>query len=210
LQKIRNAHIIAVSFWVKGEAKAVLPRFIAGSFYMPINEELYEGQRQSIRTDQAISTNPLPKLTAQEQMLVAALNAGASIAEAARRAGMSPQTASKWLKNREDLQQAMTHYRDEFQRDILPNVVFTKDDAHHMYMTAYRNSANATEQIKATDSLVKLHRLNEPEKREAEKEVNTAKQLEHYSVNELLKLAGYKLSSLNPEDIEDGEVTDGS
>ena len=80
----------------------------------------------------------------------------------------------------------------------------------HFLIVKTRNSANATEQIKATDSLVKLHRINEPEKREAEKEVNTAKQLEHLSVNELLKLAGYKLSGLNPEDIEDAEVADGT
>lgn len=176
---------------------------------MAINEELYEGQRQSIRTDQAISTNPLPRFTAQEQMLVAAMNAGASVTEAARRAGMTPAKAKKWLE-REDIQQALAHYQDEFQQDILPHVTFTRDDAHHMYMTAYRNSANATEQIKATDSLVKLHRINEPENPREEKEVNTVKQLEHMSVEQLLKLAGYKLSGLNPEDIEEAEVSDGA
>lgn len=183
-----------------------MPR-AAGLFYMAMNEELYEGQRQSIRTDQAISTNPLPRFTAQEQMLVAAHNAGASVAEAARRAGMSPGMAKKCLE-REDIQQALAHYQAEFQRDILPHVTFTRDDAHHMYMTAYRNSANATEQIKATDSLVKLHRLGEAEKAPEEKEVNHAKHLEHMSVNQLLKLAGYKLTGLNPDDIEDGEVSE--
>lgn len=177
---------------------------------MAINEELYEGQRQSIRTDQALATAPLPQLTSQEQMLVAAINAGASVSEAARRAGMSAQTASKWLKNREDLQQAMAHYRDEFSRDIAPHVVFTKDDAHHMYMTAYRNSANATEQIKATDALVKLHRVIEEDAPKPEREINAAKQLEGKSAQELLKIAGYALASLSPEGIEDGEVTDGA
>ena len=174
---------------------------------MAINEELYEGQKQSIRTDQAISTNPLPRLTAQEQMLVAAMNAGASVTEAARRAGMTPAKAKKWLE-REDLQQALGHYRDEFERDILPNVVFNRDDAHHMYMSAYRQSGNATEMIKATDSLVKLHRLNEPEARAPERELNSSKQLEHLTIHELLKLADYKIASLNPEDIEDAEVGD--
>lgn len=171
---------------------------------MAMNEELYEGQRHSIRTDQAVSTNPLPRFTAQEQMLIAAHNAGASISEAARRAGMGFTTAKKWLE-REDIQQALAHYLDEFQRDVLPHVTFTRDDAHHMYMNAYRNSANATEQVKATDSLVKLHRINDPETQKPEREVNTAKQLEHLSVEQLLKLADYKLSGLNPEDIDDIE-----
>ena len=176
---------------------------------MAVNEELFEGQRQSINVDQSLPTNPLPRLTSQEQMVVAAINAGASRKEAARRAGISPSTVSKWLE-REDINQALNHYRDEFQQDVLPNVTFTRDDAHHMYMTAYRNSANATEQIKATDSLVKLHGVGKENEKAQEKEINSHKQLEDMPVTELLKLAGYKLASLNPENIEDGEVIDGA
>jgi len=196
-----------VSFiWVRRGESQFAPH--CGAFlYMAINQELYEGQAMNIRNDQLISTCPVPRLTSQEQMLVAAINAGASVTEASRRSGFSVLMAKKTLA-REDIQQSLNHYQDEFARDILPHVTFNKDDAHHMYMTAYRGSANATEQIKATDSLVKLHRLSEPDKAPEEKEVNNSKQFEGMSVNELLKLAGYKLTGLNPEDVEDAEVTD--
>lgn len=189
--------------WVRRGESHFAPH--CGAFlYMAINQELYDGQVKNIRNDQLITTQQTPRLTSQEQMLVAATNAGASITEAARRCGLSPLMAKRALE-REDVQQSLHHYQEEFARDILPRVKFDRDDAHHMYMTAYRGSANATEQIKATDSLVKLHRLNEPEKKAEEKEINTSKQFEGMSVNQLLKLAGYKLTGLNPEDIEDVE-----
>lgn len=176
---------------------------------MAVNEELYEGQQHSMAVDQRTPHSPAPRLTSQEQMFVAALNSGASKAEAGRRCGISLTAVNTWLK-REDIQQAREIYLREFEHDILPNVKFTKDDAHHMYMEAYRNSGNATEQIKATDSLVKLHGLDKPEQSREEKEINTTRQLENMSAAELLKVAGYELTSLtaDDEDIEDAEFSD--
>lgn len=172
---------------------------------MAVNEELFEGQRQSIEVDQSLPSNPLPRLTAQERLVVAAINAGASNTEAARRSGLTAHRVAKLLE-REDIAQALSHYSAEFQRDILPNVVFTRDDAHHMYMTAYRNSANATEQVKATDALVKLHGLTKENDKPQEREINSHKQLEDMPVQRLLELAGYKLAGLNPENVEEGEI----
>lgn len=174
---------------------------------MAVSEDMYEGQRQSIKVDQSHPTRSLPRLTSQEQMFVAAMNAGASVAEASRRCGITYSMGQKW-KNREEIIAARDHYDEEFRRDILPHVQFNKDDAHHMYMEAYRGSANATEMVKAMDSLVKLHRLNEPEKAAEEKEINTLKQLEKQSVAALLKLAGYDASMLSPDDIAEGDFTD--
>lgn len=142
-------------------------------------------------------------------MIAAALNAGASPNEAARRAGMTLDQV-KVLMEREDFQVVQRHYADEFARDVLPRVKFGREDAHHMYMTAFRNAANATEQIKATDSLVKLHRIDKEPDVAPEKEINNHRQLENMSVEELLRIAGYKLASLNPEGIEDAEVISGS
>lgn len=175
---------------------------------MAVNEELYEGQQQSMAVDQRTPHSPAPRLTSQEQMFVAAMNAGASKTEAARRCGITIPCANKWLE-REDITYAFQLYQREFEQDILPNVRFTKDDAHHMYMEAYRNSGNATEQIKATDSLVKLHGLDKPEQGPEEREINTTRQLENMSAAELLKVAGYELTSLTADDVEDAEYTDG-
>lgn len=174
---------------------------------MAVNQAIYEGQLSSMEVDQTLPSSPLPRLTAQERMFVAAINAGASVAEASRRAGISENTGRKW-RDREDILMARDHYLREFERDVLPNVRFTKDDAHHMYMEAYRNSANATEQIKATDSLVKLHDLNAKQERPEEKEINSTKQLEKMSVQELLKLAEWKMNSLTPDDIAEGDFQD--
>ena len=193
-----------------------LPSVVSGSFddgglfseaTMAVDPELIEGQRRSIETDQRLPNNPLPELTSQEQMFVAASVSGASAKEASKRAGIAEQTGRKWLKDREDIQQAVQYYRGEFKSEILPRIKFDAEDAHHMYMEAFRNSGNATEQVKATDSLVKLHGLTERDNKPEEKEVNSAKQLENKSARELLRLANMKLDSLSPdtESVEDDD-----
>lgn len=173
---------------------------------MAVIEDLYQAQQQNIRNDVLDPHSELPKLTVQEQMFVACRIAGGNVTEASRRAGIAQTTGFIWEK-KPHIAQAINHYTHEFATEIAPRVRFTKEDAHHMYMTAYRNAANATEQIKATDSLVKLHRLNEPEHTELRdlKDIRSPRQLEQLSRRELLRLANLGLDSLTP----DGETLDG-
>ena len=172
-------------------------QFQAGQLFMPVNEDIFEAQRENIAND-AKGSHPAPvKLNAQEQMLVAAIVSGASLTEASRRTGIHPATGKRWLEM-DHIKTAIDHYNTEFAQDVLPRVRFTKEDAHHMYMTAYRNSANATEQVKATDALVKLHRINEPERPDDSKDIRSFKQLENMSREQLLKLANLGLETLLP------------
>ena len=175
---------------------------------MAVDPEHIDAQHRYIETDQRLPNNTLPELTSQEQMFVAASVSGATIRESAKRAGITETTAHNWLKRREDIQQAVKYYRGEFKSEILPRIKFDTEDAHHMYMEAFRNSGNATEQIKATDSLVKLHGLTDQRNKSEEKEVNSTKQLENKSAKELLRLANMKLDSLSP-DTESVESSDG-
>lgn len=95
----------------------------------------------------------------------------------------------------------LVFYQMELRRTSLlaaAKVEFTRDMAALMYLEAHRKSANATEEIKATDSLVKLFGLAAPEKHELKVQV-TAEQVKELSDAELLKLAGSDLI-LDPED----------
>lgn len=74
---------------------------------------------------------------------------------------------------------------------------FTKDDATRLYLEAHAKSATATEEIKAVDSLVKLHGLAEPEK--VRVEFTTREQLREADDTQLMELAGTSIL-LSPED----------
>lgn len=162
-----------------------------------MNEQIFEGERTSIRVEVAQNA-AFPRLNPQEQMVCAAILAGASVAEASRRAGTDSKKAHALLKQ-PHIQAYLDHKRAQFERDVLPHVSFTLEDAHHMYMTAYRNSGNATEQVKATDALVKLHRIGD---KPAEKEINPTKmsatQLANVDTATLLRLAQIGLESIHP------------
>lgn len=95
----------------------------------------------------------------------------------------------------------LVFYRMEVRKQSLlegVKVEFTRDMAALMYLEAHRKAANATEEIKATDSLVKLYGLAAPEKHELKVTV-TPDQVKDLSDDELLKLAGSDLI-LAPED----------
>lgn len=87
------------------------------------------------------------------------------------------------------------------ERHSLPRVNFGVEQAHMMYMKAYHNAGTAMEMVRATDSLVKLHRLNEAPVVETPKTV-TARQLADLPVAELMRLAGLNVDSLTPGHIE--------
>lgn len=78
-------------------------------------------------------------------------------------------------------------------------VEFTVANAHKMYLDAYASSATATEMKNTTDSLVKLHRLVEPDN-SPQITVNIAniKQLERMTDEELLSLVGEDQLHLEP------------
>jgi hypothetical protein len=79
------------------------------------------------------------------------------------------------------------------------NITFTKDMATVLYLEAHKKSKDATEEIKAVDSLVRLHSLAEPEKKVIE--VHRADQIKDLDDQALIELAGYDIS-LDPKDYE--------
>ena len=160
-----------------------------------------DAQVASITADERTGALDLPRITSQQKMFVAALVGGLSTRAAAEQAGCSYDTGLRWAKD-----QVICAYRDRYEEEMgrsLQRVKFTLDDAHGMYMQSYHMAATSAEMTKATDSLVKLHRLNEAQVVELPKSV-TARQLADLPVAELLRLAGLKVDQLAPGAI-DGE-----
>lgn len=75
-------------------------------------------------------------------------------------------------------------------RAILSDEVrFSRKEAHEMYMEAYRNSANAAEQIAAVNALVKLHDVAKPPTVHHKHEHRHSGELTLLSDDDLLRLA---------------------
>lgn len=159
-------------------------------------------QLATIEADVKLNTLDLPRITAQQRVYVAGRVSGLSMTAAAKQAGTSLITARKW-EDDDTIQAYMDKYLEEMQEHSLPRVRFGIEDAHGMYMKAYHMSATAAEMVKATDSLVKLHKLNEPIQKEITDSV-TARELVDMPLSELMRLAGMKIESLQPGAI-DGE-----
>lgn len=157
-------------------------------------------QLASMEADERLATVELPRITSQQRVYVAARVAGLNQVASAREAGCSAQTARNWDRD-PDVQAHLEHYTREMQEQSLPRVRFGIEDAHAMYMKAYHCSGTAAEMVKATDSLVKLHRLNETPEKEVPKTV-TARQLADLPVSELMRLAGLTVDSLVPAPLE--------
>ena len=149
----------------------------------------------------------IAKLTAQEETYVQRRTQGINPSAAARAAGYRyPARAVAELSEREDIKLAVSYMR-EMQRQVAVQagaIEFTKDDATALYLEAHAKSATAMEEIRAVDSLVKLHGLATPEK--VEVTVTNRSQMESMDDEQLLKLAGQDIQ-LSPEDYK--EVTDG-
>lgn len=142
----------------------------------------------------------LPKITAQQKVYVAALVGGLSRAESAKQAGATYKQARIW-DEKPEVFAWLEHYREVQAEKVLPNVRFGKEDAHAMYMEAYHLAATAAEKIKATDSLVKLHRINDrpTEQTLTPEDIRHVKQLSDMSMEQLARLA-------EMEDIIEGEI----
>lgn len=164
-----------------------------------------DAQVASIEADERTGALDLPPITSQQKVFVAARVGGLNIKAAAEQAGCGYSTAQKWDKD-PLIQAYKARYEAEFERETLPRVRFGIEDAHAMYMRAYHMSATGGEMVRATDSLVKLHRLNEAPVAEVPQTV-TARQLADLPVSELMRLAGLKMDQLAPGVIE-GELAD--
>lgn len=160
-----------------------------------------DAQVASIDADERTGALDLPRITSQQKMFVAALVGGLPVRGASEQAGCSYNTGLQWAKD-----EVIVAYREKYEAEMecsLKRVKFGVEDAHAMYMQAYHMSGTSAEMTKATDSLVKLHRLNEAPVVEVPKSV-TARQLADLPVAELLRLAGLKVDQLAPGAI-DGE-----
>ena len=159
-----------------------------------------DAQIATMKADEKLGLHDLPRLTSQQRVYAAARVSGLNIAAASREAGCSPTTGGKWDKD-PVVQAHIERYTEEMEQHSLPRVRFGVEDAHAMYMRAYHSAGTAAEMVKATDSLVKLHKLNDSPEREVPKTV-TARQLADLPAAELLRLAGLKLDGLAPGVIE--------
>lgn len=159
-----------------------------------------ETQEAAIRADENLGLLDLPRITAQQRAYVAARVSGLSRTAASKAAGTSPDTAGKWEQDIV-IQQYMAHYEEQMSREHLPRVKFGIEDAHTMYMKAYHMAATSAEMVKATDSLVKLHKVGESPAADVPTTVN-AKQLADLPMSELMKLAQIGVEALLPEPLE--------
>lgn len=159
-----------------------------------------EAQVASIEADESTGQLDLPAITSQQRMFVAARVGGLSIMAAAREAGCGKNTGQAWDKD-PVIRQYIERYEAELAEHSIPRVRFGIEDAHAMYMKAYHCSATAAEMVKATDSLVKLHKLGDTPATEVPKTV-TARQLADLPLSELMRLAGLKVDSLAPDPLE--------
>lgn len=128
-------------------------------------------------------------LTPDEHQFVQLIVRGIKPERAATEIGQRPEYAYVLLSE-PYVQQAIKQIREFFDPELYKSKIkidFTKDDATMLYMEAHRKAANSTEEIKAIDSMVKLHGLAEPEKRELK--VTNIKQLRSMSDAQLQRMA---------------------
>ena len=149
------------------------------------------------------------RLSSQEEYYVMLRVRGVNPSAAARSAGFkAPAKAVAELAENQGITQAIAYFREMARSQAVAAgaIEFTKDDATALYMEAHAKSATATEEIKAVDSLVKLHGLLAPDK--VEVTITRRDQLESLSDEKLLEMSGHDLA-LDPsqyEVIEEEEI----
>lgn len=158
-----------------------------------------DSQIASMEADESLGLHDLPRITSQQRVYIAARVSGLSMRAASKEAGCGTVTAQKWERD-EVMKAYRGHYEAEFEQN-LAKVDFGIEDAHGMYMKAYHMSSTAMEMVRATDSLVKLHRVNEAPVADVPKSV-TARQLADLPLSELMRLASINVDSLQPGVIE--------
>lgn len=121
--------------------------------------------------------------------------------------GLTPQAAAHAVKLPNDdeslyrmheenpmIDQLLLQMKDEIRRQSIRagvQVMFTKDDAAVLYLEAHAKAKDATEEIKAVDSLVKLFGLAEPDKKEIA--ISSKQQLREMDDDALMQLAGEEI-----------------
>ena len=137
----------------------------------------------------------LGELTVQEEKFVLLISSGMTVATAGRAVGLESSSKAHSMRARASVDKAVEYYRQEMREKVNFNV----DNAHLMYMEAFGSSANATEMIKATDSLVKLHSLVALESGPSiTLHLNNEKQLDQLSDEDLLAIVGKDTNYLKP------------
>lgn len=171
------------------------------------DSDLIKKHRNNMEADAVTGLVTLPRITAQQRYYVAARVGGLSRTAAAKEVGVSANTAANW-ERLPDIQQHMDHYLEEFSAKVLPRIQFGIEQAHQMYMNAYHSSGTSAEMTRATDSLVKLHKLLDTP--DGERQAPTSvKQLESLDTAQLLKYAAIGLDTLHPGgEVLDGEYTE--
>lgn len=150
----------------------------------------------------------ITRLTSQEEHYVLLRTRGLNPLAAARSAGYhQPQQAVAKLAQREDVRDALAYFREMSRQTAIQAgaIEFTRNDATLLYLEAHAHAATATEEIKAVDSLVRLHGLATPEK--VEINITARNQLEGLDDEALLRMAGQTIR-LTPEEyrvLEDNE-----
>lgn len=154
-----------------------------------------------------------PLTTQQEMMLLTHLR-GMSIRVAAQAAGMSTSAASALMK-----EPRIEVIKDFFRAQLFTDARIDLNMLNNMALEAHRKSANATEELKAIDTLAKLNQvggfasaqaLKEQSERGREREVSTPrslKELEHLPQDKLMELADFAdMGSLDPEPVSRSPV----
>ena len=143
-------------------------------------------------------------LTVQEEKFVLLVSSGMSMAAAGRGVGLKHRQDAFKMAKRPAVETALAFYREEMREQLN----FTRENAHMMYMEAYQGSANATEMVKATDSLVKLHALVTPESApQININLKSEKVLDSMSDEELLAIVGKDPLHLTPHSPQQDDIT---
>ncbi|OMO22310.1 hypothetical protein [Vibrio lentus] len=154
----------------------------------------------------AMSSAINPTMSQQELMYVVQRSAGQSPRQAGDAVGVASESAVLLLERRPDIVAMLDSVAEAKTANTAivqaqPDK-FTRGDAQALYNNAYAMAVNATEMIKAVDSMVKLHGLAAPEKQEVT--VTNHHQVTQASEAELLELIGGAVGGreiiLNPED----------
>jgi hypothetical protein len=141
-------------------------------------------------------------LTSQEEVYVSHCIRGLNPSAACRAAGYTnvPEIMADFAERR-DIQTALAHGREVSRQLALQagQLDFTRDDATRLYLEAHSTADTAAERIRAVDSLVKLHGLSEPDKKEVV--ITSRDQLTVMDTEELARIAGSDIL-LDPSEYE--------
>jgi len=146
-------------------------------------------------------------LTAQQELFLLQHLRGMNIAAAARAAGMQPRNAYTLMKD-----DRIEKIRDYFRETLMKDVAIELSTLNQMALEAHAKAANATEELKAVETLGKLNQVGayaspavlkqraEAESQEKDITPKNAKQLESMDEERLMELAQIDgLDSLTPE-----------